>query len=245
MRRSNVGFAVGLSLLLASTPVGGVAAQPDPNDKDAGEVVVVDPFNVTRELNSGDSASVFSLRLPEGAACQRDSANDDWRVQSFLVPVGTDIGALRYKATRPDGERYRSLRYPDGDIFVMEFTNPNPGPGQPGTIPAVPALTMAYFEAGSIPPGEYVLGIACTNPGWYVERFWDVDVRLEAAPEVETGGLRWQVIQKPAQVSSQSSTSSTAPLLALSFAFVAVVGGLWFLRRRSRPPSPLSQKEKV
>lgn len=168
--------------------------QTDTAGVDAGSVVVVDTVNSTRELTEGDSRTAFSLRLPDGSACPGDSANDDWRVQSFLVPADTDIGSLRYRALRPDGDAYRALRYPNGDIFTQAFTDPNPGPGSPGRILAVPPLTFAWFPAGSIPPGRYKIGIACTPPSWEVARFWDAEIELEEAADVEPGGLRWRVL---------------------------------------------------
>jgi hypothetical protein len=218
------------------------AAQTETGSADAGDVVVADPVNVNRALREGDSTSAFTFRLPEGASCPGDSANDDWRVSTFLVPADTNLDTLTYQALRPDGEAYRSLRYLDGDIYVMEMTNANPGPGEPGLITPIPPLTMAWFETGSLEAGPYKMGIACTDASGAVQRYWDTAVELTTAPDVDPGGLRWSV--EPASgASSQPSSSSSGsttwmlPVVAL----VVVVGGVVLIRRRQRRPSLQSQ----
>ena len=62
-------------------------------------MVVVDPSDAV--LEGGGSATPFGLRLPEGAACQGDSADDSYRVEAFLVPEGTDPGSVVYGELAP------------------------------------------------------------------------------------------------------------------------------------------------
>jgi hypothetical protein len=186
-------MGIGLLLMGVVSMVEPAAAQTETGSADAGDVVVADPVNVNRALREGDSTSAFTFRLPEGASCPGDSANDDWRVSTFLVPADTNLDTLTYQALRPDGEAYRSLRYLDGDIYVMEMTNANPGPGEPGLITPIPPLTMAWFETGSLEAGPYKMGIACTDASGAVQRYWDTAVELTTAPDVDPGGLRWSV----------------------------------------------------
>jgi hypothetical protein len=244
----NQGVPVGLVLVSFSllSFVGIASAQTQTNPADAGDAVVVDPVNVNRQLAVGDSTSAFTFRLPEGASCPGDSANDDWRVQSFLVPAETDIGALRYRASRPDGEEYRSLRYLDGDIFAMELTNPNPAPGMPGEIVALPPMTFAWFPTGSVQPGLYKMGIACTEPSWQVERFWDVTVELESAPEVEPGGLRWRVVEASGAPSLSDPSGNGGRAAWYVAAFVVVLAAcIVLVRRRNRRRVSPRQKESL
>ncbi len=246
MGRQRAAVAIGMLFLSLLSFAGRASAQTETNPADAGDAVVVDPVNVNRQLTDGDSTSAFTFRLPEGASCPGDSANDDWRVQSFLVPADTDIGSLRYRASRPDGERYRSLRYLDGDIFAMELTNPNPGPGRPGEIVALPPMTLAWFPTGSVEPGTYQMGIACTEPSWEVERYWDVTVELESAPEVEPGGLRWRVVE-PSGSSSFDDAAGNGGRSVLYVAVLAAVGAAFvvLIRRRGRRGVSPHQKESV
>lgn len=246
MRGKSVMGGIGMLSILALSFAGTVSARIGADTADAGDAVVVDPVNTNRQLTDGDSTSSFTFRLPEGASCPGDSANDDWRVQSFLVPAATDISALKFRATRPDGDDYRSLRYLDGDIFAMELTNPNPGPGKPGEIVALPPMTFAWFPSGSLQPGQYIMGIACTDPSWQVKRFWDVTAELERAPEIEPGGLRWRVV-KPSVSSSPIDSPENEGRAATYIAVVAVLAGssIVLIRRRVRRTTSPRQKEPV
>ena len=244
MRRVRSALGAGLVALAVLIPTQTALAQTDAGVNDAGDVVVTEAANVNRAMGSGDSTSTFSLRLPQGASCQGDSANDDWRVSTFLVPADTNLDTLTYRATRPDGELYRSLRQLNGDIFVMQFTGANPGPGQPGLISAIPPLTMAWYEAGSLAPGTYKIGVACTDPSFVVQRYWDNTVELVAAPEVDPGGLRWAVVTPSTLTQPDSSSSSSTTWAALLSAFIVIAGAV-LIRRQRRRLSPHNQKETV
>jgi len=243
MRRAHLALGIGVVVFAALTSAAHASAQTEEASADAGDVVVVDPVNVNRALADGDSTSAFTFRLPEGASCPGDSANDDWRVSTFLVPADTNLDTLMYQALRPDGEAYRSLRYLDGDIFVMEMTNPNPGPGEPGLVNQIPPLTMAWYETGTLAPGPYKMGIACTDAVGAVERYWDTDVELTVALDVEPGGLRWSVVENTNVAAVEPSSSGSATWVFLLVA-IAAIGGLIVVRRR-RSIAPHNQKETV
>lgn len=245
MWRTHSAFGIGLVVVATLSLAQHVSAQTESGTKDAGDVVVADPVNVTRAFREGDSTSAFTFRLPEGASCPGDSANDDWRVNTFLVPADTNLNTLTYRALRPDGEAYRSLRYLNGDIYVMEMTNPNPGPGQPGLITQIPPLTMAWYKAGSLAPGPYKMGIACTDAVGAVQRFWDTTVELTEAAEVNPGGLRWRVVENTNAASTESSSIGSTTWAVLLTAIVVGIGGAMVIRRRQRRPSPQSQKEQI
>ena len=229
-----------LSAIALATAVGLAAATPlvasSPIGEDAGYVVIVDPLNVEREYRTGDSASAFGLRLPEGAACPGDSANDGWRVQSFIVPAGTDIGKLVFSANRPnsgDPGSTRSLREVNGGIFTQRMTEQNEVTGQPGLIVDLPPFTFAYFETGTFPPGRYEVGVACTTPDWQVRRFWNAEIQFEVAPDVDPGGLRWTFLGDGAATDDESDEfqfleAGMAGLIGLG----ALLVGLLAVRRR-------------
>ena len=243
MGRKHAALGIALFVVTALLLADHASAQTDTDSKDAGDVVVAEPANADRAMTEGDSTSAFTLRLPEGASCPGDSANDDWRVNTFLVPADTNLDTLTYQALRPDGEAYRSLRYINGDIYVMEMTNANPGPGQPGLLTPIPPLTMAWWEAGTIPPGPYKIGIACTDAMGAVQRYWDTSVELTTAPEVDPGGLRWSVVSDMSAAAAESSPNSSTTWVVLLVALVVVVGAVGLIRRGQRSPSPQSQKE--
>jgi hypothetical protein len=232
--------AIGSCLLFMPTVT---RAQAVDGGKDAGSVVIVEGANSDLELNEGDSTTPFSLRLPPDAACPGDTANDDWRVQSFMVPADTDVGSLRYRALRPDGDAYRGLRYPDGSIFTQAATDPNSKAGQPGRITSIPPLTFKWWPAGTIPPGRYKIGIACT-PGatWKVEKYWDTEIEFSIAPDVNPGGLKWTAIPSDDPSASVATTSSGGgttwiPVVVAAAAVATVV--LVIRRRKSRSAAPM------
>ena len=67
---------------------------------DAGDVVLIgldgDP------ISSGDASTRFFVRLPEGAACPGDSVNDQWRVNTFLIPVAQDPLDVLFGSSGPE-----------------------------------------------------------------------------------------------------------------------------------------------
>ncbi len=225
------------TVLLSSGPVLGQASS---GGDDAGAAIVVDAVNTDRELSEFDSTTAFRLRLPDGASCAGDSANDDYRVQTFLVPADTDLSSMKYRSRSPDGsDLYRALRYVDGESAIQLPTNQNAQAGQPGLVtePAQP-YTFAFYIENSLPPGTWKLGVACTPADWVVDRFWDAEVLLESAPEVEPGGLRVRVLQDEASIAAAQPSDDLpmVPILAGSAFVIAMV--VIALQRFSRSKVP-------
>lgn len=231
----------------SSTPPAVGATGPG---EDAGSVVMVDPLNDAREYTRGDTTSAFTLRLPEGAACPGDSANDGWRVQTFIVPTGTDLSQLQFLALRPASEaplEQRSLREINGGIYTQQMTQANTVAGDPGIVLGLPPLTFAYFEAGTFPPGSYQIGVACTTPDWVVRRYWNSEIEFESAPEIDPGGMRWTFLGDGVT----PVEGDGFPVFAIGVAGAAGLGlllvGVLSLRRRrstneeSRQPMPLEE----
>lgn len=216
----------------AGIVVGAATASATVDDPvDAGGVVVVDATDPGRELLTGDSNTVFSLRLPPSATCPGDSANDDWRVQSFVVPDSVDPGALTYGAIRPVGEGLHALYRADTTPFVQVLTGQNAEPGRPGQILAIPPLSFAVFPAGMLPAGRYRIGVACT---YFREtaRFWDLTIELVDAPGVQPGGFRWTVAGSSPTDDGGSGSGIAGILGGLGLA--VVVGAVLLGRRRHR-----------
>jgi hypothetical protein len=205
---------------------------------DAGAVEMIDP-DTRQPLTSGDSNTVFTLGLPVGASCPGDSANDDWRVQSFLIPATDDPGALRYGIIRADGEGRFAIYTVQTQPFVHALTGQNVAPGLPGQIATIPPLSFGVFPAGTLEMGNYRLGIACTL---YREtaRYWDTEIVLAAAPEVQPGEFTWEVVgASPATPGSDDADSSVLVLLAVVATAVAIAAVV--IVRSRRKPAPHTQ----
>jgi hypothetical protein len=203
----------------------------------AGEVVVVEADNLAKELTGGGSATVFTLRLPDGASCPGDSANDQYRVQSFIVPSADDPGIFTYGSIKPDGEGRWALYGVDTRPFVHALTERNDGAGLPGRIGGLPPLSFAVFPPGELPEGAYRIGVACTRFR-KTERYWDTELMLLTGPDDEPGQLRWHLASVDPSSGDGSSGATGLALVAAAAALVA------FLARRStRRRAPLVSKE--
>jgi len=240
LRRSGLFFAT-LSAILFPLPVGALSPAPG---VDGGAAVVVDAVNTNRVLDEFDSTTAFRLRLPQGASCPGDSANDDYRVQTFLVPGDTDLSTLKYRNRSPNGnELYRALRFIDGEVSTQVMTEQNTVKGQPALILEARApFTFAFYREGSLPSGRWQIGVACTPvPGWNVEKFWSAEIVLADAPEVQPGGLRISVVpDEPATGDSRSGGAPTSLILVGVGALVLVSAAGVLRRRRSSAASNIS-----
>lgn len=231
-RRLARGALAGIVCLTAMIPALGVAA----SGERAGPVAIVDATAARRSLSSGDSTTVFSLLLPSGASCPGDSANDDWRVQSFVVPAGVDPATLRYRGVKPEGEGRFTLHLPDTAAFVHVLTGPNPRPGEPGLILALPAFTFRMFPPGTLPTGDYRIGIACTRFG-ETARYWDTTISVTADPSVQPGEFRWAVADPVGGAILRgpgAERSGGSGQLAIVFVLVASLAVVYVLLRRRR-----------
>ena len=213
--------------------------------QDAGAAVVVDGAGSTTPLAGGTSSTPFSFDLPGAAACPGDSANDGYRVQSFMVPATVDPATIMYDGLGPTPSAYgewATFRQPMYEASTRNFASAQTAnadaPGEPGPIVDIPPLTFAVYGTGELPPGRYRVGIACSLDRQTV-RYWDAELVLERAPDERPAGIRWRV----AGFRGGSSDGASPPLLVVPLiaAAVAVVALRARRRHSPRPISPLSE----
>lgn len=233
--------ALVLALVAGALLATGAAAA---SGEHAGPVTVVNEAGSTARRTHGGSRTTFSLRLPEGASCPGDSANDGYRVQSFLVPVRDDPAVLRYKSIGPEGDNRYALYDVETHPYVQMFTTEAESPGKPGYLVNLPTFDYAVFPPGYLTDGPHRIGVACTLYNETV-RYWDAEVVLSRDTGDARAQLQWHVVG-----TSSSSGSSSRPGGALAVvtagvaaAVVAVVAVLFARRRRSpRPLATLSEE---
>lgn len=214
---------------------------------DAGDVVVIDGADRLQEVGKGGSEALFSLRLPDAATCPGDSLHDQWRVQSFMVPSDVDVTALTYGVIGPEGEQHYALYDERTKPFVNELTRANDVAGQPGFIGDLPVFSFALFPAGTVAPGTYRIGLACTLLR-DTAKFWDAEIVIEADPSDQPAQLTWSVVGGPDVQSSGPANASSEPFpVATVLIVVAVValaiGVLAHFRQRRLAATPATAKE--
>jgi hypothetical protein len=202
---------------------------------DEGAVVVVDPTG--QPLGGGGSATEFSLRLPDGAACPGDSASGNWLVQSFLIPVADDPGTIKYGVIGPEGTQFPLYAF-DTRPFAHQITHVSDTAGAPGIIAAVPALSFAVFPPGYIPAGEYRIGIACTYFR-QTARYWDTELTIVDAPDDVPSQFVWRVPNAPsdapiASTSSNSGSNTNLWVIVGAIGLGATAAGWLIVQRRPR-----------
>lgn len=238
--RSTVGRALALTigaaimLCVATTPVAAA-------DRRSGSVTIMKADDPGTTKQSGMTEDRFLLKLPARAACQGDSLNDDYRVQTFIVPAGDDPGALQYESVKPAGDGRWALFNTWGSRWVQKMTSPNSTKGAPGLIDEAPLLTLAYFKPGQLPTGTYRVGVACTYEN-STTRYWDARIELTAG--ADGGVASWTVLDQT-PYSAPSGSNWLVPLVAAIVVFaVLFAGSFWLFSRGSRDPDAASPTDK-
>ena len=160
----------------------------------------------TLDPTSGGSTTDFATVLPSGAACTGNSAADNYRVQSYMVPGNVDPGSLTFNSAGPVPEpsQFRSpLIGASGDPYVDGLTSV-PAGGGPGLVSGLPLFNYSLFLPGEIPAGTYNLGIACTKgvpSPTQLDKYWNARIDVT----VVDGAMAWTVAVDPGP-----STTTTA-----------------------------------
>ena len=216
-----------------------VAEGESPTPVASGDLVLVEPEDRAQPMVSGRSSTEFSVRLPDSAACPGDSLHDQWRIQSFIVPAADEIGELEYGVIGPQGPQQFALYSLDTRPYTDRLTRANSSPGEPGVIAEVPTFSFAIFPPGTLKPGSYRMGIACTYFR-STANYWSVEVVVAADASDAPGQMSWRLASAPdAQHSAQGGSSSFARV-ASAAAVVLLVVLFFSLWRRSvarRAPS--------
>lgn len=233
--------ALAITVGLLSAPAGADASVPpipgggEPVDE--GSVVVTDPNG--QPLAGGSGVTLYSLELPEGAACPGDSASKDWRVQGFLIPAGDDPGTIEYGVIGPEGTQFPLYAF-DTRPYAHQLTQVSATPDAPGIIPRLPALTFGVFAPGDIPAGAYRIGVACTFFR-QTARYWDTEIVIEADPSESTTGIRFSVPDAPEGAVTAGADGGTSPWFILAGVLgSAAMAVVLFGARRTRPDHHLS-----
>ncbi len=185
------------------------------------EALVVTPDdtrdpNAGTALSGGTSSTAFSFDLPAGAGCESDSADGDYRVQSYMVSASVDPGTLQFGSNGPTpastGVDFRQPLFDAATTasYVNAMTAKADTPGGPGLILTIPAFNFAVYSPGNVPPGTYNIGLACTlGPAspTQMKRYWNAQVSVAAAAN-DPAGITWTTVRSSAESPSESTPKS-------------------------------------
>ncbi|CAB4701300.1 MAG: hypothetical protein F2934_10325 [Actinobacteria bacterium] len=217
-------FAVVVGLLLQGQLSAGTAVAAA---RRSGDAEAVQAKNRLRPFIEGTHESAFSLRLPRGATCPGDSMNDDWRVQSFVVPSTDDPGSLRYMVTGPEGpenDARVALYTSEGRPYMNQLLGANSEPGQPAQIIELPSFSFKRLPINYLPSGEYRMGVACTDGKGVTAQYWDTLISIESSPTT----MQWRTLQKAENLDKRSNTLWI--VLAVVCVLVLIVSVATFVR---------------
>ncbi len=196
-----------------------------------GDAVVVALPDSDQALGEGGSGTLFSLKLPDGASCPGDSANDGYRIQGFMVPATDDPGTLRYKSIQPEGEGRWGLFDEYTTSYAQVLTAKQDAPGGPGRIVNIPRFTFAVFPPGMLKPGNYRIGIACTLLNETV-RYWDAELMVSRDSRDQPSELRWSVVGFTGNEGRTVPTTAVVAFASVAIALLALWLGITVLRIR-------------
>lgn len=211
-----------LGFIIIHFPVAGVSiASASATDADSNSIVVVagNGSNAGKQIAEGKGSTSFSFILQGKSECQGDSAEGNYRIQSFIVPQTVDPKTLTFESTKPAGEGNWALYDVNTRPYVQDFTSVAVVPGNPGRIDSIPQLSFAVFPPGTLAPGLYKMGIACSLMN-DATRIWETTIEISEDASDSPANIRWTVV---GGVTAEGE-SNTVALLALGVVAVALAG---------------------
>jgi hypothetical protein len=226
-----VGAAMAAAVTLLVSFLGIVLAMTGPAYASAqgpGKVVIVDP-NTDTPVHAGGSRTPFALVLPKAAACPGDTAHQEYNIDSFVEPAGTNVAKVYFRGGFPQGAQGTVLGDTAGDPYMAENTVENTG-----AIPALPIFTWAGYshQPNLVSLGTYEIGLICADRhGYGTSTYWSAHVHFTLTSS-DPGGFTWTVVDPPKATTSSSDTKTIA---GFSIAVIVIGGfGYFFLSNRAR-----------
>ena len=153
-------------------------------------------------ITAGGSAD-FTMKVPQGAACQGSGANN-YRWETFLVSASVDVGALTF-GSGPNtvaGSFVSAMFSADGEAVSTKFPGANPL----GIISGMPQLSLPN-TATPLPLGDYKIGVACQLSG-AIQEYWSTSITVTANTTDVPLGIAWAV-GSPTVVTTTTGAATT------------------------------------
>jgi hypothetical protein len=179
----------------------------------------------TAPLTGGGSASLYSVVLPQGAACPGDTAHKGYLVYSYLLPKGVPLDSVSFKTGVPSqGLGFIAAGAYFGAVNTAEWT---------GQVPTLPDdFTWSRWSAhellGNGTSATWQGGLACADVHGAVAASWNTEV-VFSADRSDPRGYRWSVAHDP----SPASRPIWLVVVGALGLVLAIVGAAGWLTRRS------------
>jgi hypothetical protein len=224
---------------------------PDPAEVERRALVVIDEDG--NALDGGGSSTLFGVALEGDDECPGDSQNDQYRIDSYMVPLDVDPSQLTYTQLGPSPPAFRDyagfqmpLYKLNKDPFAAELTARAQEPGGPGPMPPLPAFTWNVYVStlgiegydGGLPSGTYRIGLACTFAA-RVTNLWETTIEVTQDATDEPVGISWKVTgSQPLDLMSSGSGADATWFVYALVAFGVVMALVAVVLRRSSRRSP-------
>jgi hypothetical protein len=160
---------------------------------------------ITLTPATGTSADAFQMSFSSSQACPGD-ANAGYRWHTFVTPRTNDPATLTFSGSG----------VPQGPAFTAPLRNATSAVTNqlPSLVDALITPPAVFFIAGSfsaMTPGDYWLGIACTNannaPPLPNDRYWSVAVTVTASAGAGPNNFTLAVAEDTSTTTSSTSTT--------------------------------------
>ena len=188
-------------------------------------------------VNSGDGTTRFFVVLPDDASCPGDSANDQWRTHSFLVPEDDDVLGLWFGSSGPEppweNDRYPMFNVTNGLPLAQMMLQRNDVAGRPGFVEQSVETSFADHAENGIVAGRYRLGVAC---GYFRQttQYWDLVVDISVDGSGTPAGLQWTVVAGEG-AAVPAPPFDTEKWVGRALIAVGALAVLWLVVTRRRP----------
>ena len=172
-------------------------------------------------LQSADSNTTFTLRLPGGAACPGDSNVDPfYHWAGYFVSGAIDPATLQFNSQGPTGPTsgtYATFKQPlrtssGGAAVIARNTAGSTPPDPSGPIVNIDDMSFATLADDAVPSGVYNIGIACyAGPAsaTQMSNFWNVQITVTDNANGTGTAFAWQNGTVPAAPTITATAATT------------------------------------
>ena len=216
-----------LKRVLASTAVVAAATATLPLLAASPASAATNSGSLATSPSQGTSDDNFTLSFAAGTTnmvCAKDTVNNGYTLQGFVVPASTDLNTLSFPAGPSVGQ---PLYLPSGTPLTDIPLDPANGDGTAGFSTQIPgSFTFGINSPGDFTDGAYTVGIACADGSRNIDNYWTTTFTLTNNPSgTDAAKLNWVQGVPAAAPSAPQNVVATPGDGSISVAFTAPATG--------------------